>query len=245
MSEQPGPGDYSKSHITGKPADLLGREAQHFKQTFTKFPEEAVYIYSFQQNRMIYADGWEEVLGYKDDEINMLTIVNSTTPEYAAYSNELNDRALMFLHRITADLEKYSFAIELKKYHKDGHEVPLISRVGVYRAEAGRVVEIIGRSQISHSITFGKVMRCEVYGPEKSAFEEELKGSSFRYIGISIKEKEALALVAKGYSFKQIAHEYGVTQSAIEKRILPLYKKFGVKSLAHLISFAYQNHILP
>jgi DNA-binding CsgD family transcriptional regulator len=245
MNEHSGTGDYSKSHITAVPADLSGREAQHFKQTIPKFPEEAVYIYSFQQNRMIYADGWEEVLGYRDDEINMFTIVNSTTPEYAAYSNELNDKALMFLHRIKEDLEKYSFAIELKKRHKDGHEVPLISRVGVFRAEAGQVAEIIGRSQISHSITFGKVMRCFVYGPEKSAFEDELKGSSFHYIGISKKEKEALALVAKGYSFKEIAHHYNVSQSAIEKRILPLYKKFEVKSLPHLISFAYQNHILP
>ena len=88
-------------------------------------------------------------------------------------------------------------------------------------------------------------MRCFVYGPEKSAFENELKGSSFHDIGISKKEKEALALVAKGYSFKEIAHHYNVSQSAIEKRILPLYKKFEVKSLPHLISFAYQNHILP
>ncbi|OQP42911.1 helix-turn-helix transcriptional regulator [Niastella yeongjuensis] len=245
MSDNPGAGDYSKSHITGVPADLSGPEAQRFKQTIPKFPEEAVYIYSFQQGRMIYAEGWEDVLGYKDEEINMFTIINSTTPEYAPFSNELNDRALMFLHRIKEDLEKYSFAIEVKKRHKEGHEVPLISRVGVFRAEAGRVVEIIGRSQISHSITFGKVMRCYVYGPEKSAFEDELKGTAFHYVGISKKEKEALALVAKGYSFKQIAHHYGVSQSAIEKRIIPLYKKFDVKSLPHLVSFAYQNHILP
>ena len=36
-------------------------------------------------------------LGYKDDEITMLTIVSITTPEYAPFSNELNDKALNLL----------------------------------------------------------------------------------------------------------------------------------------------------
>ena len=69
---------------------------------------------------MIYADGWEEVLGYKDDEITMLTIVSITSPEYAPFSNELNDKALRFINGRTDELEKYSFTIELKKIHKNG-----------------------------------------------------------------------------------------------------------------------------
>ena len=59
------------------------------------------------------------------------------------------------------------------------------------------------------------------------------------------KEKEALTYVAKGFSFKEIADILGVSSSAIEKRIQPLYKRFNVKNLTHLVSFAYENHILP
>ncbi|HET7897922.1 MAG TPA: hypothetical protein VFL47_09640, partial [Flavisolibacter sp.] len=83
-------GDYSRSFITDIPADLNSDEAGQFKKSILRFPGEAVYIYSFKQNRMIYADGWEEVLGYRDDEINMLSIVMSTAPEYAPFSHELN-----------------------------------------------------------------------------------------------------------------------------------------------------------
>ena len=238
-------GNYSKSHITGIPADLNSEEALHYKNTIPLFPEEAVYIYSFKLGKMIYASNWEELLGYRDDEINMLTITNITTPKYAAFSNELNDKALLFIQSKTEDLEKYSFTIELKKMHKNGTKVPLISRVGVLKAENGKVTEIIGRSQINRSIKFGKVMRYAAYGPDKSKFEEELNKVLFEYCAISIKEKEALELVSKGYSYKEIADQFKVTQSAIEKRILPLYKRFEVKSLAQLISFAYDNHILP
>ena len=238
-------GAYSRSFITEIPADLNSEEALLFKQSIPKFPEEAIYIYSFKQNKMVYAQGWEEILGYRDNEISMMTIVNITSPEFAIFSHELNDKALMFIHMKTENLEAYSFTIELKKLHKNGTPIPLISRVGVYKSENGRVIEIIGRSQVNRSIKFGKVMRYAAYGPEKSEFEEELSKALFKHFAISRKEKEALEMVSKGYSFKEIASSFEVSQSAIEKRIIPLYKRFNVKSLSHLISFAFENHILP
>jgi DNA-binding NarL/FixJ family response regulator len=129
--------------------------------------------------------------------------------------------------------------------HKNGTPVPFVARVGVFSSEGGHITAIIGRFQVNRSIVFGKVMRYAAYGPEKSEFEDELNKTLFYKMAISLKEKEALALVAKGYSFKEIAHMLGVSQSAIEKRIIPLYKRFDVKSLTHLVSFAYDNYILP
>ncbi len=239
------PGEYTKSLITDIPAAIDTHSVRNFEEIIQKFPDEAVYIYSFKQNRMIYANGWEEVIGYGDDEINMLMLVSITSPEYILFSNELNDKALMFILSKNSNLEEYSFTIELKKIHKNGNYIPLIVKVGVFKSENGMVTEIIGRYQINHSINFGKVMRYAAYGPESMEFEEELNKQLFHHYAISIKEKEALSLVAKGYSFKEIADHFKVSQSAIEKRIIPMYKRFEVRSLTHLISFAYQNHILP
>lgn len=188
MNQAAGYGNYSKFFITDIPADLTSEQAQYFKLTIPKFPDEAVYIYSFQENRMIYADGWEEVVGYKDNEINMLTIVSITAPEFAAFSNEINDKAMMFIHGKTRDLEQYSFSTEVQKIHKNGSRVPIVTRVGVFRSENGKVVSIIGRFQINRSITFGKVMRYAAYGPEKSEFEEELNKNLFYNLAISDKE---------------------------------------------------------
>jgi DNA-binding CsgD family transcriptional regulator len=237
--------EYTKTMITDTPADLNSEEALYYKQTIQRFPGEAIYIYSFKQNRMIYADGWEDLLGYKDDEINLLTIVNSTSPEYAPFSHDLNDKALKFIFKKSIDLEKYSFQTELKKMHKNGEHIPLIVKVGVFRSENGRITEMICRNQVNHSITLGNIMRYAAYGPEIEEFEDELNKELFHHYAISEKEKEALALVAKGLAFKEIAYHYKISKSAVEKRILPLYKRFNVKSLTHLITFAYDNHILP
>jgi DNA-binding CsgD family transcriptional regulator len=245
MDEHLNYGDYTKRFVTDIPADLNDERAIHYKSTIPRFPDEAVYIFSFEQGKMIYADGWEEVLGYRDDEITMLKIVTSTTPEYASFSQEINDKGLMFLHQETEDLEKYSFIIEVKKIHKNGSHVPLIQRVGVFKAVNGKLTEIVGRFQINRRITLGKIMRFDIFGPKKEEFEDFLSKLLFQQFAISGKEKEALVLVAKGYAFKEIAFELNVSQSAIEKRIIPLYKRFGVKSLPQLISFAHENNILP
>jgi DNA-binding CsgD family transcriptional regulator len=238
-------GNYTKRFVTDIPADLSTPLAIHYKNTIPRFPDEAIYIFSFEQGKMLYADGWEEVLGYRDDEISMLRIVTCTTPEYASFSQEINDKGLMFLHQETEDLEKYSFIIEVKKIHKNGSHVPLIQRVGVFKAIDGKLTEIIGRFQINRRINLGKIMRFDIFGPKKEEFEDFLSKLLFKEQAISGKEKEALSLVAKGFPFKEIASELNVSQSAIEKRIIPLYKRFGVKSLAQLVSFAYENHILP
>lgn len=238
-------GELTKAFITDQPQDLNDQRYEIFKKNLVRFPNEAIYIYSFKERKILYADGWEEILGYSDNEINMLQIVSITTPEFYNFSNEINDKSLLFLNSISEDLEKYSFTIELKKFHKNGTEVPLLSRVGVHKAEEGNLTEIVGRSLVVPHLKFGKVMKYAAYGPNKTGFEAYLNKELFKYCCISEKEKEALKLMAEGLTYKEVASKLNISKSAVEKRVLPLFSRFGVKSLPHLVSFAYDNHIFP
>lgn len=237
-------GEYSKGLITNVPIDDSNKSYEYYRKTLPNFKNQAVYVYSFKENRMVYADGWEDVLGYKDSEITMMTIVSVTTPRFLKFSSELNDKAMMFLNNINEDLEEYSFTLELEKFHKDGSVVPLFSRVAVHKSSNGKIEEIIGISQVMKNLRLGKVMQYAAYGPKIKDFEAALNKELFQHYAISRKEKEALSLAAKGYAFKEIADQLDVSQSAIEKRIIPMYKRFDVNSLPHLISFAYENNIL-
>ncbi|TYQ00121.1 regulatory LuxR family protein [Tenacibaculum adriaticum] len=237
-------GDYPKSIVTDIPADLNSHIFKLYDKTIPSFLGEAVYVYSFKEKRMVYAKGWFDVLGYNDDEISLFKIITSTSERHMSFSSELNEKGLKFVNSREKDLEKYSFTLEVEKIHKNGNIVPLFSRVGIYKTNNGNIEEIIGVSQIVPSLKFGNVMQYAAYGPDKSEFEETLSKELFKHFAISRKEKEALSLAAKGLAFKEIANNLNVSQSAIEKRIIPLYKRFNVKSLPHLISFAYTNHIL-
>lgn len=237
-------GNYSKALITDTPVLPNCPISKDYSETLSCFPNQAIYVYSFKENRMVYALNWESILGYKDDEVNMLLLVESTSEKYKNFSYEINDKALRFLALKTEQLTEYSFTIDLEKIHKNESLVPLHWRVAVHKAENGRVSEIFGLAERIDSIRLGNVMNYAAYGPEKSEFEESLSKDLFQHFAISKKELEALKLAAEGLSFKEIANEFSVSPSAIEKRLLPLYRRFDCKSLPHLVSFAYSNNIL-
>jgi DNA-binding CsgD family transcriptional regulator len=236
---------YTRQVVSPLPADPNSAEFQHFKKIIKRFPEEAIYIYSMKENRMLYTAGWKETLGYPDDQINLQTIVSQTDPAHAPFTFDINDKAVRFLASPREGIEDYSFSFETRKIHRNGSLVPMEVKIGVYSGENNMIKEAIGRFQVNRSLRFGKVIRYSAFGPEKSEFEEELNKDLFHHQTISGKEKEALVYLAKGYTFKEIADELNLTSSAVEKRVIPLYKRFDVKSLAHLISFAYENYILP
>lgn len=234
-----------QSLVSEKSINTSCDEYKNYENIIQRFPNQAVYIYSFTEQRMVFAAGWKEVLGYEDTEINMTLIVNSASAEFTQSLNELNNKAWHFLSTKTERLEEYSFTYEIQRYHKDGSVIPVFSTVGVHKVLDGKIEQIIGITQYVPSLKFGKVMQFAAYGPKKDEFEETLNTDIFHNFAISRKEKEALQLASKGFTFKEIADKLSVSQSAIEKRIIPMYRRFSVKSLTHLISFAYDNHILP
>ncbi len=238
--------DFIVQLLTKTPIDLLSEQYQEFKKVIKRFPEEAVYIYSFKENRLVYADGWEETLGYKDNEIDLITIMSKTDPLHAPFAFDLNEKAVKFIFSKNQDMLHYSYSFEARKIHKDGSLVPMQIKLAIFSVEKdGAVKEAIGRFQVNRDLRFGKVIRYAAYGPEKNEFEEELNKSLFEHIAISNKEKEVLQYVSKGLTIKEIAAKLDMSKSGVEKRILPLYKRFNVNSLPHLISFLYENFILP
>jgi DNA-binding CsgD family transcriptional regulator len=237
-------GKYTRERISNIPFDSNDSIYKEYSNKVPQFIGQAVYIYSFEKNRMVFANGWKDILGYEDEDITLLKIVESTSKRHFNFSNELNDKALLFLNNINNNLDKYSFTIEVEKIHKNGDVIPVFSRVGIYKSHHGNILEVIGISERIHSRKLGNIMQYAAFGPETSGFEDSLNEQLFNQLGISRKEKEALELAAKGFAFKEIANKLNVSQSAIEKRIIPLYKRFNVKSLPHLISFSYDNHIL-
>jgi DNA-binding CsgD family transcriptional regulator len=237
-------GKYTREIVSDIPFDSNDPEYQKCKEKVPQFTGQAIYVYSFVKNRMLYAHGWDEMLGYKDEEITLLKLIRLTSERHSNFSNEFTDKALQYIKNIKVDLDKYSFTIELEKIHKNGEIIPLFSRAGIHKSKNGTILEIIGISERIHSRKLGNIMQYAAFGPITTLFEESLNEQLFNELGISRKEKEALELAAKGYAFKEIANKLKVSQSVIEKRIIPLYTRFNVKSLPHLISFAHDNHIL-
>jgi hypothetical protein len=46
------------SVVTDLPADTSSNLFKQYKRSLIRFPDEALYIYSFKDMKLIYADGW-------------------------------------------------------------------------------------------------------------------------------------------------------------------------------------------
>lgn len=238
-------GNYSKKFITEIPADLNTDEAKKYGQSLRRYPMEGVYVYSFVKNRMMYASGWEEIVGIPDNEINMLAIVNLTQEKFVPFVNEINDKALHFLHARNERLEEYSFNIELKINHVNGRAVPVKAKVSVLETnEGGELNSILGRFQVDNSLHFSNIIRFSAYGPEKDFFESALNEELFFKNYVSRKELEVIELLAGGYAYKEIADKLDISQSTVDKRIQNLFRRFDLKNTTHLIAFAFKNNLI-
>ncbi len=234
------------SMLSDVPADINSDIYKHYEKTLPIFPNQAIYIYSFKEQKMIYAKGWKDVLGYEDSEITMHKYINSTIPKYMDQTNEFNQKGLEFVNSKKENIDQYSFSREVQVYHKNGSIVPIYSRATIHKSENGNITEVLGFTQLMPSLKFGKIMKCAVYGPDTENFESLLNKQLFdsNSFKISKREREALKLMAVGHSYKEAADILCISLSAMEKRIRPLFKRFNVKSLPHLISFSKDNNII-
>jgi DNA-binding CsgD family transcriptional regulator len=223
----------------------LDNEYGHSSLIIHRFPNEAVYIYSLEKQSMVYLSGWEELLGFKQDEITLNLLVNLTTPEFKDFCSEMNKKALNFAFTLKEKFNEYSCLIETKKFNKKGQVVNLIEHAGIFKTENGKIIEIIAKYQRIKSRRLNNIRYFEAYGPDNSNIDEAFEEILSDHLAISGKEREVLQLAAKGLGIKEMADRAGVSHSAIEKRLMILYKRFKVSNNSHLISYAYEKGILP
>lgn len=236
--------NFFSSLVSDKPP-ILNIEYRQPSFLLHRFPNEAVYIYSLEKQTMVYLSGWEELLGFEEHEITLNLLMNLTTPEFKDFCSEMNRKAFNFALSLRDKFNEYSCLIETKKFNKKGQVINLLENAGIFKTENGKITEIIAKYQRIKSGRINNIRYYEAYGPENSNIDEVFEEVLTDHLAISGKEREVLQMAAKGMGIKEMADRAGVSHSAIEKRLMVLYKRFRVSNNSHLISYAYEIGILP
>lgn len=209
-----------------------------------KFSDEATYVYSLKTKKILFAQGWMELLGYENEEISMDFLVEITTPDHKEFIQELNNQALAFILSKTEHLYDYSCTTECKKFSKQGEEVALLESVKVYRSLKGKVIEVIGTYKRNPRMPHLGNKYFQASGPGIETLVEKMKLVAARDAIINGRERTILKMLAKGKSMKEIANVLYVSKSAIEKIVIPLYKRFNVRNCVELIAYSHKNGLL-
>lgn len=208
------------------------------------FSDEAIFVYSLVEMKIMHAAGWQQLLGYENDEISMQMLIGITTPDYADFIREMNNQSLAFILEKRERLDEYSCTIESKKYNKAGDEVSLLESVRVYRSAKGRVTELLGRYKLNPRITNPNDKYFHASGPGIEVLVDKMREFGDEGRLITRREHEILKLLAGGMILNDIANHLGVSKSNIEKKIYGLFKKFRVRNQKELISHTIKNNLL-
>jgi len=208
------------------------------------FSDEAIFVYSLVEMKIMHAAGWQQLLGYENDEISMQMLIGITTPDYADFIREMNNQSLAFILEKRERLDEYSCTIESKKYNKAGDEVSLLESVRVYRSAKGRVTELLGRYKLNPRITNPNNKYFHASGPGIEVLVDKMREFGFTQKLLTRKQLEVLKLIASGKLMKEVAEELLISKSSVEKTIRNMCDKFQVKSSKELIAYALKNQLL-
>lgn len=207
-----------------------------------RFPDEALYVYSFEYSCIVYAAGWPELLGFGNDEINLQMLVSITTPDYINFVREINNESIKFIMNKTENLTDYSLVTESKLFSKDGKQIPLIISVGVLEYEQGKPLQIVGTFKHNTRIPHPGNKYFKASGKGIEELVETMKLVADRETTISEREKEIVTNLAKGLSLQATAQALYISKSTVEKIVSKLFRKIDVKNTNELISFVIKNN---
>ena len=208
------------------------------------FSDEATFVYSVKTKKILYAQGWMELLGYANEEISMHLLVEITTPDHKEFIKEMNNQALAFILSKSSNLYEYSCTTECKKFSKQGEEVALLESVKVHHSLKGKVVEVIGTYKRNPRTPHLGNKYFQASGPGIETLVEKMKLVAASEAIINGRERTILKMLAQGKSMKEIANVLYVSKSAIEKTVMPLYKRCNVRNLVELIAYSHKNGLI-
>jgi DNA-binding CsgD family transcriptional regulator len=208
------------------------------------FADEAIYIYSLMDRKILYAKGFGSLLGYDNQEISMRLLVSITTPDFTDFIRKMNNESLAFILQQREHLNEYCCTIESKKYNKQGKEVSLIESVRVHRTQGNRVTEVLGRYKLNPRVPNPRNRYFHASGPGIETLVEKMLAFEPNELNVTYKQLEILQFLAKGMTLKEIAIKLVMSKSNIEKKIYSLCKKINVQNQKELIAFAHKNGLL-
>ncbi|QOL48810.1 sensor domain-containing protein [Massilia litorea] len=121
-----------------KQAERRAQKSEERLRLILEGSTDAPWDYDFTNNEVYYSDRWWSMLGYRPGELpsDEMTWQRMLHPHDAP-------RVLAFLHKILAERTD-SYSVEFRMRHRDGHDVPILSRGFVLRDADGRALRISG-----------------------------------------------------------------------------------------------------
>lgn len=211
------------------------------------FPDQFVYVVNYTSGRVIHAQGFERVLGYKDAEVDLPLIYHTWHPDDApimARLTEVAGRALTNTRPAARPFE-VSLMVDYRVRKANGQYIKVLRHTSVFEVD-----EVTGRAISTFSM-------CKDISNIKSSnhIGWQFAGQSVDRMGLrdlselrphlqyrpTSREMDIIRLLAEGRSSKLIATDLAISLHTVNTHRRNLMERAGTHNVAELMRMAKEQ----
>lgn len=236
-------GKYTQAFLSDNKINSESLESDFYNNVITVNSNEAVYVYSFKGNKMVFAKGFEKIINKKLEEINMLVLNEAFAPHFKKFINEYHDRLLLFLYNSNTNIESFSSHVIIRTNDFDN---PLMLNIRVFKTDDnGNLVSVIGTNTIDKKLKTTDVIQYAFSGDFDPEFIDKINNHLDFQSCISFYNIQIIEHLNQGRTLAEIAELMNFEEQKVTNDLALIKKKFELKNDLELIEFAQKNHLIP
>lgn len=206
---------------------------------------ECLYVIDFNQNELILKRGFESLLGYTDEEMNMSLLVKGYHPNDEEIIKRVVQEAVLFTLKNAEKGQQNELYLKYRRRKKDGTYITVLSQTYIHDLEAdGSSMRSLTRlTDISFTSDFYNVSYFfKAANLDQDSFEREIHKVYYEFF--TKRELDIIKNMNQGYTNKQISEILFISEHTVATHRKNIFRKSGCHSLEELLRFCHSKGIL-
>lgn len=207
--------------------------------------KECIYVIDFVNNKVIYNKGFQNLLGFKDDDITLDIVFNNYHPDDKEVVNRLIKAAINYsIENAPVDLNNVLY-ISYRRRKKDGSYIKVLSKNIIHEVDdEGRVTK--GYTKLLDISFMDNCNAVKWVFEAESLNEEDFKRHIYQEYEdfFTKREREIIEEIANGLINKSIAEKFHISEYTVATHRKHILKKSNCHNTNDLILFCRRKGIL-
>ena len=206
---------------------------------------ECMYVIDFNQNALIYKKGFENVLGFKDEEINLAMLFDNYHPEDEETITRVIRESILYTIKDPTHGKDNILYLKYRRQRKDGSYATILSQSHIYDmdSEGNRMKSITRLTDITFTNDFkNSAYSFQAHGLDKAAFDATIHEAYVNFF--TKREYDVIEEICKGATNREISEVLCISEHTVATHRKNILRKSKCHNVEELMLFCEANGIL-
>ena len=214
-----------------------------FRDSFNH--KECVYVLDFSKNEITHQNGFQNLLGYKKNQISMDFLLNKIHHDDSELVNRIKIATIVFCLKNPVKNRNYLLSLSYRLKKSDDTYIDVLSKSSVYDTdENGKLLSILIRLT---DITFMNkpaivYWEFDTDKLDKKAFKKEIYKEYQNFF--TDRELQIIVKIVNGFTNKLIGEKLNISEHTVATHRKTILKKSKCHNINELILFCTKNGIV-